>query len=152
MAGKENLRAYSSEQAREYGSKGGKARAKNSAAKRTMQETWDIIRQMKLSDGDVTDVSDIMSVAEVRDANITVEQAIIFAVAKKAMKGDVKAFEALTKYTASRDKSDKLAAEKAELEVKKLRMEVEAYEHAVERADNAGVVIVDDVSTASEAD
>lgn len=109
-----------------------------------MQETWDVIRKMPLEEGEVSEIEAIQSVGAVKNANITVEDAMIFAIAKKAMKGDVRAFEALRKWTESGRITEDLTREKAELELEKLRMEVEAYHRAAERVDT-GVTILDDI-------
>ena len=109
-----------------------------------MQETWDIIRKMPLEDGKVSEIEAIESVGAVKGANITVESAMILAIARKAMKGDVRAFQALQKYTESGRITEDLTRERAELELEKLRMEVEAYHRAAERVDT-GVTILDDI-------
>ena len=144
MPGEDNLRAFSTEQAREYGSIGGQNRARNAKGRRSMQETWDIIRKMPLEDGEASEIEQIQSVGAVKNANITVEQAMIFAIAKKAMKGDVRAFQALQKYTESGRITEDLTRERAELELQKLRLEVDAYQRAAERVDT-GVTILDDI-------
>lgn len=109
-----------------------------------MQEVWDVIRKMPLDEGEASEIETIQNVGAVKNANITVEQAMIFAIAKKAMKGDVRAFQALQKYTESGRITEEVTREKAELELEKLRLEVEAYHRAAERVD-VGVTIVDDI-------
>jgi len=146
MAGEENLRAFSSEEARKYGAIGGQNRGKSEKRRKSMQETWDIIRKMPLEDGEASEIEKIQNVAQLAGKNVTVEQAIILAMSKKAMKGDVRAFEALRKYTESGRITEDLTRERAELELEKLRMEVEAYHKAAERVD-VGVTIVDDIPT-----
>ena len=146
MPNEDNLRAFSTEEARVYGSIGGQNKGKNEKKRRSMQETWDIIRKMPLNDGEVSEIEAIQSVGAVKGANITVEDAMVLAIAKKAMKGDVRAFEALRKYTESGRITEDLTREKAELELEKLRLEVDAYHKAAERVD-VGVTIVDDIPT-----
>lgn len=109
-----------------------------------MQETWDIIRKMPLEEGEASEIEAIQNVGAIKNANITVEDAMILAIAKKAMKGDVRAFQALQKYTESGRITEDLTRKKAELELEKLRMEVEAYHRAADRVDT-GVTIVDDI-------
>lgn len=146
MANEGNLRPFSPEQAREYGSIGGKKKGQNQQARRSMQETWDIIRKMPLDAGEVNEIETIQNVGQIKNANITVEDAMILAIAKKAMKGDVRAFQALQKYTESGRIAEDLTREKAELELEKLRMEVDAYHRAAEKVD-MGVTILDDIPT-----
>jgi len=146
MANEGNLRPFSAEQAREYGSIGGKTKGQNQKARRSMQETWDIIRKMPLDAGEVNEIETIQSVGQIKNANITVEDAMILAIAKKAMKGDVRAFQALQKYTESGRVTEDITRQKAELELEKLRMEVDAYHRAAERVD-VGVTIIDDIPT-----
>ena len=123
---------------------GGYASQRKQKGRKTMQETWDIIRKMPLEDGEVSEIEAIQSVGAVKGANITVESAMILAIARKAMKGDVRAFQALQKYTESGRITEDLTRERAELELEKLRMEVEAYHRAAERVDT-GVTILDDI-------
>ena len=123
---------------------GGYASQRKQKGRKTMQETWDIIRKMPLEDGEVSEIEAIESVGAVKGANITVESAMILAIARKAMKGDVRAFQALQKYTESGRITEDLTRERAELELEKLRMEVEAYHRAAERVDT-GVTILDDI-------
>ena len=144
MAGEDNLRAFSTEQARQYGAIGGQNRARNAKKKRSMQEVWDIIRKMPLEDGEVSEIEEIQSVGAVKGANITVEDAMLLAIARKAMKGDVRAFQALQKYTESGRITEDLTRQRAELELEKLRLEVDAYHRAADRVDT-GVTILDDI-------
>lgn len=123
---------------------GGYASQAKQKGRKSMQETWDIIRKMPLDEGEASEIETIQNVGAVKNANITVEQAMIFAIAKKAMKGDVRAFQALQKYTESGRITEEVTREKAELELEKLRLEVEAYHRAAERVD-VGVTIVDDI-------
>lgn len=147
MAGQDNLvsiGSLSTERQREIQAMGRAANKAKQKARRSMQETWDIIRKMPLGEGDASEIEEIQNIAAVKDANITVEDAMILAIAKRAMKGDVRAFQALQKYTESGRITEDLTREKAELELEKLRMEVEAYHKAAERVD-VGVTIVDDI-------
>ena len=149
MAGESNLIPQSErakEEQREIARMGGYASQAKQKGRKSMQETWDIIRKMPLDEGEASEIEEIQNVGAVKGANITVEQAVIFAIAKKAMKGDVRAFQALQKYTESGRITEDLTRERAELELEKLRMEVEAYHRAAERVD-VGVTIVDDIPT-----
>ena len=147
MAGEENLIPQSErtkEAQREIARMGAAASNAKKRSRKSMQETWDIIRKMPLDEGEASEIEQIQNVGAIKNANITVEQAMIFAIAKKAMKGDVRAFQALQKYTESGRITEDLTRERAELELEKLRMEVDAYHRAAERVDT-GVTIVDDI-------
>ena len=147
MAGEDNLVSLAdrtTEAQREIARMGAAASNAKKRGRKSMQETWDIIRKMPLEDGEVSEIEAIQSVGAVKGANITVESAMILAMARKAMKGDVRAFQALQKYTESGRITEDLTRERAELELEKLRMEVEAYHRAAERVDT-GVTILDDI-------
>lgn len=81
------------EEAREKGRKGGQKSAESRRKKRAMAETMEIILTMPLKDGMVDDIESVTSNAEIEKRNVTVQDAIIAAQAKKAMKGDTRAAE-----------------------------------------------------------
>ena len=81
------------EEAREKGRKGGQKSAESRRKKRAMAETMEIILKMPLQDGMVDDIESVTSNADIEKRNVTVQDAIIAAQAKKAMKGDTRAAE-----------------------------------------------------------
>ena len=81
------------EEAREKGRKGGQKSAESRRKKRAMAETMEIILTMPLKDGMVDDIESVTSNADIAKRNVTVQDAIIAAQAKKAMKGDTRAAE-----------------------------------------------------------
>ena len=81
------------EEAREKGRKGGQKSAESRRKKRAMAETMEIILTMPLKEGMVDDIESVTSNAEIEERNVTVQDAIIAAQAKKAMKGDTRAAE-----------------------------------------------------------
>lgn len=81
------------EEAREKGRKGGQKSAESRRKKRAMAETMEIILTMPLKEGMVDDIESVTSNAEIERRNVTVQDAIIAAQAKKAMKGDTRAAE-----------------------------------------------------------
>ena len=81
------------EEAREKGRKGGQKSAESRRKKRAMAETMEIILTMPLKDGMVDDIESVTSNADIEKRNVTVQDAIIAAQAKKAMKGDTRAAE-----------------------------------------------------------
>lgn len=89
----DNLTKLTSEEARKRGSSGGKKSGEARAKKRAMAETMEIILTMPLKDGMVDDIESVTSNADIAKRNVTVQDAIIAAQAKKAMKGDTRAAE-----------------------------------------------------------
>ena len=81
------------EEAREKGRKGGQKSAESRRKKRAMAETMEIILTMPLKEGMVDDIESVTSNADIDKRNVTVQDAIIAAQAKKAMKGDTRAAE-----------------------------------------------------------
>ena len=94
MANEQNLIPFTSEQSQEEakknGSKGGIASGKARRARKMMREDAQMFLEMPLNAGQLEDVEYL---AEVKGKNITVQQAILLAMIKKAMKGDVRASE-----------------------------------------------------------
>lgn len=143
---------------RESARRAGKASAEARRKRKSMAEKWNVIKGMTLKEGDVDDIEQIRALSEANGKNITVEDAIIFAVTKKAMKGDIRAFESLSKYM-DNDKMTKLtikqtelalkqaelAIEAKEMENRKLAIQLQAYEDAVSEANTSGVQIIDDI-------
>lgn len=89
MAGVENLKPIKTkEKARELGAKGGKASGVAKRKNKAMKETLQMLLELTLKDGKVTDEKEIKSLADIGKANLTVDQAILLAQIKKALKGD----------------------------------------------------------------
>ena len=139
-----NLRTLTTTEAREIGRIGGKASVASRRTKKAMQEAWEAIRVIPIKAGDIVDLEEIQSIAQLKGANITIEQAAVLAIAKKAMRGDVQAFEVLSKMTESRQRTSDLTAKKTALEVEKLRIEITAYKRAATIID-VGVSIIDNI-------
>ena len=81
------------EVARKRGAAGGRKSGESKRRKRAMAETMEIILTMPLKDGMVDDIESVTSNADIEKRNVTVQDAIIAAQAKKAMKGDTRAAE-----------------------------------------------------------
>ena len=139
-----NLRTLTTAEAREIGRIGGRASVASRRTKKAMQEAWEAIRVIPIKAGDIVDLDEIQSIAQLKGANITIEQAAVLAIAKKAMRGDVQAFEVLSKMTESRQRTNDLTAKKVALEVEKLRIEITAYKRAATIVD-VGVSIIDNI-------
>ena len=91
--GNENLIVPTSEQAREYGRKGGLASAEARARKKAMKESLEILLKLATRDADVIDIENANSIMDLNGASITVEQQILIAQILRAMKGDIRAAE-----------------------------------------------------------
>lgn len=95
--GKENLIPYnerSKDEARKNGQKGGINSGKARRQKRTMKDTMSILMSMAVKEGDIPDIEEIKSVAELNKLNMDIETAICIKQAMKAVKnGDTKAAE-----------------------------------------------------------
>lgn len=90
-SGIENLRTPTTAEARDMGRKGGIASGKARREKKAMKDTLEALLSMPIADGAADDVADIQSLAEIKGKNISVQEAIMLAQIKKAMKGDLQA-------------------------------------------------------------
>lgn len=149
--GQENLlkptRDQTAEERRENARKAGIASGEARRAKREARETWSIIKSMPLKNGPVTDLESLGALEGTKGANLTVEQAMYLAMLKKALSGDVKAWQALGDAEDRRRRAE-LEIRKLNGEVKELEMKLEAYQRAAEMREDYGVQIIDDISSA----
>lgn len=81
------------EEQRAVAKKGGIASGKARREKKMMRETLETLLKMPLTDKKLSDVEQIKSLAALSGKNITVQDAILLAQVKKAMKGDTRAAE-----------------------------------------------------------
>lgn len=96
MAGTDNLlkaEDLTSEELRTRASNGGIASGKARREKKAMKDTLAILLSMPLKDGMSHDIDEIQSIASLNGKNITVQEAIMLAQIKKAVKGDTRAAE-----------------------------------------------------------
>ena len=93
MANDENLKTPTAREARERGTKGGIASGKARREKKAMKETLSVLLSMQLQDGRGADIETIRSISALKGKNISVQEAIMLAQIKKAMKGDTRAAE-----------------------------------------------------------
>ena len=93
MAGIENLKTPTAEEARKLGKSGGIASGKARREKKAMRETLELLLSMALKDGAVANIEKIKSSAALNGKNITVQDAIMLKQIQKAMKGDTRAAE-----------------------------------------------------------
>lgn len=83
------------EECREAGRKGGIKSGEVRRAKRNMRENLDILLNMTLKSGAMTDIENIKSYAGLKGKNIDVQTAILLAQINKALKGSVMSAEFL---------------------------------------------------------
>lgn len=78
---------------REIARKGGIASGKARRDKKAMKETLETLLSMPLKGGKAAELEAIKNLAAIKGKNITVQEAIMLAQIKKAIKGDTKAAE-----------------------------------------------------------
>lgn len=81
------------EEQREIQRKGGIASGKARRQKRRLKEIADIMLEMTIGEGRLSDLENIKEITEVADKKITTADAMVFAQIQKALKGDNKSFE-----------------------------------------------------------
>lgn len=97
----ENLKPFTSDQSREEavknGRKGGKASGKARRERRRFEETLRIMLTLPTKEGKVTDAAKLKTLSkdELEAANLTVQDKIAVRLINEAMKGSVKAYEAI---------------------------------------------------------
>lgn len=91
MAGKDNLRTPTTEEARKIGRKGGIASGKARRERKALNDTLNELFSMPLKDGNVNELESIKSLAAIKGKNITVQEAVVLAQIQKALKGDQRA-------------------------------------------------------------
>lgn len=98
MANEDNLKGHgfheqTAAEQRALAEKGGIASGKARRERKAMKDTLASLLSMPLKDDSVTDIEGIQSLASLNGKNITVQEAIMLAQIKKAVKGDTKAAE-----------------------------------------------------------
>lgn len=120
VANEQNLRPFTSEQDREEaaknGRKGGIKSGESRRRKKTMRENLEILLSMPLKKGKGADIEKGKNLQEFTTQNLTVEQAMLLAQIKKALKGDIYAFETIRDLIGEKpvNKSEVSASVKAE--------------------------------------
>lgn len=136
MANEQNLikptRDRTAKQRRESARKAGKASAAKRRERMAMQEMAQIVLDMPCEVGDLDEIRDI-AFEQFPDANLTVGQAAVLAVAKKAKRGDVAALTFL------RDTAGEKPADKVEMsgDIAKASAEIRKMIDAAKAKDDA---------------
>jgi len=110
MAGKDNLKSLAdltTEQQREIASMGGKASAEAKREKKLIKDTILEMLDMPMKKGELTTELQTFTQAKSKNSNLTVQQAMVAAMIKRALKGDPKAFNAI-RDTAGEKPTDKV--------------------------------------------
>lgn len=81
------------ENAKELGRLGGKKSGEAKRRKKSMREALDILLDLPLKSGKVTDVEQIRNFADAKGKNVTVEQALLIVQIQKALVGDTNALQ-----------------------------------------------------------
>lgn len=90
----------------ESGRLGGIASGKAKREKKAMKDTLATLLAMPLKDGTSDDLDEIKSIASLNGKNITVQEAIMLAQVKKAVKGDTRAAEFIRDSSGNRPVDD----------------------------------------------
>lgn len=104
---------------REIARKGGIASVKSRRQKKAMKDTLATLLAMPMKAEELTDIKTVQGVAELTGLNITVQEAIMLAQIKKAVKGDTRAAEFI------RDSSGNVPNAESEARIEKLKAETE---------------------------
>lgn len=100
---KKNLTAHNFkniEEASRAGKKGGRKSAEVRRRKAEIKETLALIMSLPLTSKEMADIEKIKSAGDMVGANITVQEAIILAQARKAIEGDTRAADLILKLAA----------------------------------------------------
>ena len=103
-------RNLSTEEAQKIGSIGGKASAKKRAEKKTFRQIGTFLCEATAKEGEVFDIETIKEVAELKGANLSVKELMIWQQIQKALNGDTKAFE-VVRDTMGEKPTDKVEVE-----------------------------------------
>ena len=91
MANEQNLKIPTSEQAREYGKRGGIASAKKKKERKAFKESLELLLQMKAPEIAVAQIKRQMP--KIKDKDLNCQNAVLIGMVLAAIKGNVKAAE-----------------------------------------------------------
>lgn len=95
------------EQLREAGRKGGLTRSENFKRRKALKETLNVLLEMPVRKGKITDCETVRSFAELKGKNLTVDQALMVVLMQKGLKGDLNAIS-MIRDTIGEKPSDKV--------------------------------------------
>lgn len=122
MAGEGNLKVPTSDEARKNGRKGGIASAKARKERKALKDTLEELLAMPIKDGKSKEIDEIKSIAGLKGANITMQEAIMVAMLNKAAKGNVRAAE-YVRDTIGEQPEQQARIEKLKAETAKIKAE-----------------------------
>lgn len=116
MAGADNLKVPTSDEARKYGKKGGVASGKARRKKANLRKAFETILQAEVASPNVK------KQLEELGFDSTNEMALAMVMMQKAMKGNVRAFEQISKLTTT-DAKDTLDKKEQKARIKRLELD-----------------------------
>lgn len=135
------------ERHKQLSAKGGRNSGKAKRKKKAMKAAAKDLLSMALHKGDLADLADIESLDEVKSGNITVQDAILFAMAAKAISGDVSAAlflrDTMGEHPAQSETNARTRL--ASAQVSKVKAETQALSKADEMLGEDKVSISDDI-------
>lgn len=131
---------------REIARKGGIASGKARKQKKAMKDTLAILLTMPMKAEELTDIESVQGVAELTGLNVTVQEAIMLAQIKKAVKGDTRAAEFI------RDSSGNMLNAESEARIEKLKAETERLKGGEDPLENKIGKLFDMIGGALDAD
>ena len=81
------------EERREQASKAGKASVEARRRKKTFREIAEILGNITIHDGEVSDLDEIQRIGQIKGANLSVKEVMLWQQIQKANNGDTKAIE-----------------------------------------------------------
>lgn len=136
MAGADNLKVPTSEEARKYGSKGGIASGKARRKKANLRKAFETILQAEVASPNVK------KQLEELGFDSTNEMALAMVMMQKAMKGNVRAFEQISRLTAI-DTKDSLDKREQKERIEALKLENQKRRVTLEGSANSEDVIAE---------
>ena len=129
MANEKNLIRLSPSEAREYGRRGGKASGKARRRKADFRKTLNMLLTAEI------DSEEWKPVLEALGVECTLESALNMAMIKEGLAGNVKAYEAIARYSGQSDKPDEdIRNREADTELKKARKQAVTGENETDEA------------------
>ena len=129
MANEQNLIRLSPSEAREYGRRGGRASGEARRRKADFRKTLNMLLTAEI------DSEEWKPVLEALGVECTLESALNMAMIKEGLAGNVKAYEAIARYSGQSDKPDEdIRNREADTELKKARKQAVTGENETDEA------------------
>lgn len=129
MANEKNLIRLSPSEAREYGRRGGKASGEARRRKADFRKTLNMLLTAEI------DSEEWKPVLEALGVECTLESALNMAMIREGLAGNVKAYEAIARYSGQSDKPDEdIRNREADTELKKARKQAVTGENETDEA------------------